>query len=234
MVLLFGARRPLMPLQIRITNSNSRPLRLVTTCAIKARWCLDIKYGAKMEAVALLQEWVREIGSIAGLGPTNAAINSGAVGTPESRLELEVTFDTLAEVEQFWASIPPEQHKIWSQKIQTKIVDGSSQWELYRTVETFPSTALPGGTLIIKKKSSRTNSAASTTAQTSSGGGLVMASEDDLDKYGAGTEPYIPSASEETASGLAVVRSEEEADEILDWKGDPMKINPGDRLPFKF
>ncbi|KAL4545020.1 hypothetical protein Ndes2526B_g02139 [Nannochloris sp. 'desiccata'] len=195
-----------MPLQIRITNLNSRPLRLVTTCAIKARWCLDIKYGAKMEAVALLQEWVREIGSIAGL----------------------------AEVEQFWASIPPEQHKIWSQKIQTKIVDGSPQWELYRTVETFSSTALPGGTLIIKKKSSRTNSAASTTAQTSSGGGLVIASEDDLDKYGAGTEPYIPSASEETASGLAVVRSEEEADEILDWKGDPMKINPGDRLPFKF
>jgi hypothetical protein len=194
-----------------------------------------------MEAVALLQEWVRDVGSIAGLGPTNAAINSGAVGTPESRLELEVTFDTLAEVEQFWASIPQEQHKIWSQKIQNKIVDGSPQWELYRTVDTtFPGTVVPGSTLGIAKETSSTDSAASTTAQATSssgrggGGGLVMASGDDLDKYGAGIEASIPSASEETASGLAVVRNEAEAEEILDWKGDPMKINPGDRLPFKF
>jgi len=188
-----------------------------------------------MEAVELLQEWVREIGSVAGLGPTNAAINSGAVGTPESRLELEVTFDTLAEVEQFWAAIPPEQHKIWSQKIQNKIVHGSPQWELYRTVETFPGTGITSSTLGISKNTSSTDSAASTTASLEeSGGGLVMASEDHLDKYGAGTEPSIPSATEETASGLAVVRNELEAEEILDWKGEPMKINPGDRLPFKF
>jgi hypothetical protein len=185
-----------------------------------------------MEAVALLQEWVREIGSEAGLGPTNAAINSGAVGTPESRLELEVTFDSLAEVEQFWASIPPDLHKVWAQKIKNTIVDGSPQWEIYRTVETFPLTedSLPlAGGIINTKKSNKSSVQAPV-----GGGGLVMASEDDLDKYGAGTEPFIPSASEETASGLSVVRSEEEAEEILDWKGDPMKINPGDRLPFKF
>jgi hypothetical protein len=179
-----------------------------------------------MEAVALLQEWVREIGSVAGLGPTNAAINSGAVGTPESRLELEVTFDTLAELEQFWASIPPEQHKIWSKEIQNKIVHGSPQWEIYRTVETFPGAA----PLNLNKSSKPT---ADSTAP-AAGGGLVMASGEDLDKYGASSGPYIPSTSEETASGIAVVSSVEEAEEILDWKGDPMKINPGDRLPFKF
>ena len=187
-----------------------------------------------MEAAALLQEWVRDIGSVAGLGPDNTAINSGAVGTPESRLELEVTFDTIAEVEQFWASIPPELHQIWSQKIKNTIVDGSPQWEIYRTVETFPATALlPGEPLVIKKKSSKTTVPGATSTHTT-GGGLVMAGEDVLDKYGAGTEPFIPSASGETQSGIAVVGSVEEAEEILDWKGDPMKINPGDRLPFRF
>ena len=186
-----------------------------------------------MEAAALLQEWVREIGSLAGLGPINAAINSGSVGIPESRLELEVTFDTLAELEEFWASIPPDQHKIWSQKMQSKIVHGSPQWQIYRTVEAFPNTPQPGGALIIKKSSKQT-AVPPGIPNAEAGGGLVMASEEELDKYGASSGPYIPSVSEETASGLSVVTSVEEAEEVLDWKGDPMKINPGDRLPFKF
>ncbi len=42
----------------------------------------------KLEAVALLQEWVGDIGAQAGLTPFNASINSGAVGVPESRLEV--------------------------------------------------------------------------------------------------------------------------------------------------
>lgn len=47
------------------------------------------------------------------------------------------------------------------------------------------------------------------------------------------------------AAGIAVVEGEkdaaavlEEADKggevVLDWKGDPMTINPGDKFPFKF
>lgn len=45
-----------------------------------------------MEAIALLQEWVQAIGSRAGLDSSNSSILSGAVGVPESRLE--VTADT--------------------------------------------------------------------------------------------------------------------------------------------
>ena len=43
-----------------------------------------------MEAVGLLQEWVRDIGSHAGLSsaPENVRIFSGSVGVPESRLEV--------------------------------------------------------------------------------------------------------------------------------------------------
>ncbi len=41
----------------------------------------------KMEAIGLLQEWVQDIGSQAGLIANNTTILSGAVGAPESRLE---------------------------------------------------------------------------------------------------------------------------------------------------
>ena len=169
-----------------------------------------------MEAVALLQEWVQDIGSEAGLEPSNTAITSGSVGVPESRLELEVSFNSLDELEQFWASIPPIEHKIWSKKLQAVIVDGSPQWEIYRTVEPFPNAPPPPPTATLI-------------------GSLVLASDDDVGKYGGDqSERSLPSVRKETASGLAVVSSTAEVEEILDWKGDPMKINPGDRLPFKF
>ena len=41
-----------------------------------------------MEALDLLQEWVRELGSQAGLTAGNTRIFSGSVGVPESRLEV--------------------------------------------------------------------------------------------------------------------------------------------------
>lgn len=50
------------------------------------------RYGVKLEAVALLQEWIRDIGSVAGLqaSPENVRIFSGSVGVPESRLEVSL------------------------------------------------------------------------------------------------------------------------------------------------
>ena len=48
------------------------------------------RYGVKLDAAALLQDWVRDIGSKAGLGLENTNILSGAVGVPESRLEARI------------------------------------------------------------------------------------------------------------------------------------------------
>jgi len=131
----------------------------------------DGRYGVKLDAAALLQDWVRDIGSRAGLAEHNSQILSGAIGVPESRLEaraptsvrfecclatsqkvhhpkpwlptlhccrhpgrrpqqtrrawacrvgvqLEVEFDSLAELEQFWAAVPPDAHRAWSQRAQ--------------------------------------------------------------------------------------------------------------------
>ncbi len=43
-----------------------------------------------------------------------------------------------------------------------------------------------------------------------------------------------PPSGQSTESGLSIVSGDEEAQQVLDWKGDPMTINPGDKMPFKF
>jgi hypothetical protein len=47
--------------------------------------------------------------------------------------------------------------------------------------------------------------------------------------------PRLPSSKlYENPGILTIIEDSATADVILDWKGDPMKINPGDQLPFKF
>jgi hypothetical protein len=203
--------------KFRSSRKVYRTTRTKTTCALKARWCLDVRYGVKLDAVKLLQQWVRNIGSSAGLTSKNTCINSGSVGSPESRLELEVAFDTLAELEQFWASIPAEQHQQWSKEMQKLIVHGSPVWEIYRTVDAFPADGQE--TKVDKQFGVRET--------------LVFANEQEITSLGMSLNQLeVPTTSKTTESGLSVVQSEEEADAILDWKGEPMKINPGDKMPF--
>ena len=160
---------------------QGRSSSLAIRASIRARWCIDIKYGAKLDAVSLVSEWVQNIGSQAGLSD-NVHILSGAVGVPESRIEvskhqllsllhtlqhtkrrlsflfqssrlrsirlcstpgtldwcmqLEVEFDTLAELEHFWAAIPPQDHKAWSQRAQVHAIPPCLSWKIW------PSTCL--------------------------------------------------------------------------------------------
>jgi len=54
-----------------------------------------VRFGVKTEALALLQEWVRDVGSHAGLNGSNTRIMSGAIGCPESRLEVRTAASAL-------------------------------------------------------------------------------------------------------------------------------------------
>jgi len=47
------------------------------------------RYGCKQDATSLLQEWVRDIGTKAGLDASNTRLSSGSIGVPESRLEVQ-------------------------------------------------------------------------------------------------------------------------------------------------
>lgn len=76
--------------RLRTSGCRQRRCRdLAVEASIRARWCIDIKYGVKLDAVSLVSEWVQNIGSQAGLSD-NAQILSGAVGVPESRIEVRL------------------------------------------------------------------------------------------------------------------------------------------------
>lgn len=189
--------------------------RQVATCAhnIKARWLIDIRYGMKLDAVELLQEWVADIGAQAGLTPFNATISSGAVGVPESRLELEVAFDSIAELEGFWAAIPPERHRAWSQRAQHVIIDGSPQWHVFRTVAL--SMSMSDSEVQIVAQPSPTQRPKWVPRQLA-----FDAAQAAADQAAQDTEQQTEAGASSDYTGP------------VDWKGDPMVINPGDKLPF--
>lgn len=173
--------------------------RCLTECNVRARWCIDIRYGFKQEASALMQEWVRDVGSKAGLVIERCSVSSGAIGVPESRLELEVLFGTLAEWEGFLSRIPAREHRAWSQRIQSMIVHGSPKWEIYRSIPIAEPILLP------QSQRDAANESAS--------------SKDSMIIKAPDSSP----ADQETSGEV-----------VLDWKGEPMHIRPGDKLPFKF
>jgi len=61
----------------------------------------------------------------------------------ESRLELEVEFKSMEELEKFWSSIPADAHRRWTSRAAEVIVDGSPAWHVLRAVPL--GTALRGG-----------------------------------------------------------------------------------------
>jgi hypothetical protein len=234
--------------------------RLLTACAasVRARWLLDARYGHKTEATALVREWVEQVGAAAGLAASNARLVSGAFGVPESRIELEADFDSLADFERFLARVPAAPHRAWSQRMQGMVVDGSPRWEVYRTVSVFD-----GAAAVPAAASAASSSGGSTSGSSAAqppllrpgpalgSAGLVMPTPDQLRELAAGSidlaaavarqsptrsPPGPPAAAPPptpTPSDVEPAPAGVDAggDMVLDWKGEPMKLNPGDKMP---
>ncbi|BDA47699.1 hypothetical protein COCOBI_10-5500 [Coccomyxa sp. Obi] len=180
-----------------------------------------------------------QIGSQAGLDSARTQILSGAIGIPESRLVMEVDFDTLSELEAFWSSIPQQDHKAWSERARNLIIDGSPQWEVYRTVPVSISGASGAAALQAEPSSTgRDKSAIAAAAEYSaaSAGGLILNTETFTFEDPGRRRPESASSAADIAAGSQKSTSQSADDSgkkvILDWKGDPMTINPGDKLPF--
>lgn len=80
-----------------------------------------------MDAVALLQEWVTVVARQAEGDLQSASILSGSIGAPESRMELELEFNTLSDLEEFWGTIPAQAHKAWSERLQVSYAHRAQQ-----------------------------------------------------------------------------------------------------------
>ncbi|MEW5301959.1 MAG: hypothetical protein WDW38_008584 [Sanguina aurantia] len=210
--------------------------RQVVCSGIRARWCLDARYGQKSEATALLQEWVRDIGSLAGCNTENTRLSSGAIGAPESRLELEVNLEGgMASWDEFLSRIPSTNHRAWSQRIQSMVVDGSPTWQIYREVPVlaFENAAEGSSAASSDSSSSRKSSSSSSSSGNSSRSSYVEPSQGWTAAAPAQLSWPVPEPVEELPKELPqlmIVDSIDSAEVILDWKGDPMKWNPGDSL----
>ena len=211
-----------------------------------------------MDAIALLQEWVQEIGSYAdpALTEANTSISTGNIGAPESRLELEVEFETLDDLERFWGSIDPTKHMSWGEKVKDVMIDGTPQWEVYRGVDPFGEAAAPPSSSLRRSREPRqppqsfqssddSNSNSRPLQSTTQSSDVIeMASWDDMDKYAGknwgstfqDAKELLGGESNNDTDGPGSGRkqTERKGKPVLDWKGDPMVINPGDKLPFTF
>ena len=86
---------------------------------------LDARFACKLRAVALVQEWVRDVGGPAGLHAGNCRVITGVIGAPESSIEIEVSMHGLADLEQFFARVDASAHRDWGAKAKVR-KDGKS------------------------------------------------------------------------------------------------------------
>lgn len=98
-----------------------------------ARWQIDARFGHKDKVINLLQAWERDIGAKAGMKRTQ--VLTGSIGAREATVELNVTVDSLAELEQIFEKIgKDEAHKRWGPELEPVVVSGSSSWQIFRVL----------------------------------------------------------------------------------------------------
>ena len=145
-----------------------------------------------------------DVASQAGVAADEARILASQVGVPESRLELELRFGSLADMEQFFGALPVADHAAWGARLAPVVCDGSATWHTFRVVDIAakPAKAVAAAQL----------APALPPVMRRSAGGLFLVGEPDA---------------QETREQAAQQAAETE----LDWKGDPIVWKPGDRFP---
>ncbi|CEF99700.1 unnamed product [Ostreococcus tauri] len=171
--------------------------------ALCARWTTTARFGEKARARALLDRWARTIGAEAGIARERFEISSGYVGGKESTLEMTVRgFRGLGEVETFFARVPRGKHVEWGKAFATCVVDGSPEWVV---METRGVGVGVGG-----DEKGDADAARDAPAETE-----TKTDYEDVDESALVPGTTLP-------DGRYV---------MMDWKGEPMLINPGDKMP---
>ncbi len=100
-----------------------------------ARWQFTAKFGCKNEAIELIKEWNKEIGSQTDIDMSKVRLTTGSVGVSEGLVENELEIDGLDDLQQFFDKIATvEMHKDWGKKMGEVIVSGSTRWDIFRVV----------------------------------------------------------------------------------------------------
>ena len=97
--------------------------------AFVARFSFDVAFGKKAAMMKVLVKWEpvsREVGF------PKAQILSGSIGAPESRIESNYVFETLAALEATWAKLGDPRVAQVQEQMAPLIVPGSHRWEIFR------------------------------------------------------------------------------------------------------
>ena len=72
--------------------------------SIIARFCFDVPFGKKADLLRLMAKWEPMSKE---LGFPKPQVLIGSIGAPESRVELNHTFESLSALEAVWAKLVP-------------------------------------------------------------------------------------------------------------------------------
>jgi hypothetical protein len=100
--------------------------------AIIARFSFDVPFGKKAELTRLMKKWEPMSDE---LGFTRPQMLVGSIGAPESRVELNHTFPSLAALEAVWAKLNDPRMADYQRDLAPFVVPGSHRWEILRIQE---------------------------------------------------------------------------------------------------
>ena len=100
-----------------------------------ARWQIDAKFGYKQAVLDLLKQWERDIGPEVDLKKLDFKIMTGSIGAREATIETHHLFESLAQLEEFFARLGKiEAHRKWGKDMEAHVVSGTSKWQIFRIV----------------------------------------------------------------------------------------------------
>jgi hypothetical protein len=100
--------------------------------SIIARYSFDVPFGKKGDLIKVVKKW-EPMGQELGFPRPQLLI--GSIGAPESRVEFNHTFPTLAALEAVWAKLNDPRMAEYQKDMAPFVVPGSHRWEILRLQE---------------------------------------------------------------------------------------------------
>jgi len=97
--------------------------------AIVARFSFDVPFGKKGDLMKIMKKW-ESLQS--DLGFPKPLVLIGSIGAPESRVEINHTFPSLAALESTWAKLNDPRMAEFQKETAPYFVPGSHRWEIFR------------------------------------------------------------------------------------------------------
>jgi hypothetical protein len=97
--------------------------------AIIARFSFDVPFGKKADLFKQVKKWE---GFAEELGFPRPEILVGSIGAPESRVEYDHRFESLAALEAVWTKLSSPRMDEYQRDMAPFVVPGSHRWEIFR------------------------------------------------------------------------------------------------------